>query len=366
MFKDGFSLPALAEKIMFPFEFKEFNNEFVHQQISKTSYKEMTNWTTKRTNYIEQDKKTERYNKEDFIQIDEVKQLMNEQSCKCVYCWQDLYNDDWSLDRINNDIGHNSNNCVLSCIFYNTQRKDTNYKVFYRKKALLRYAKKHPLIYLIDEANKEVFYKLKNNITGGASIVFHRYHEANETKIKRPVYENGEWNIGEEGKMVKYITGFDANALYLWCIGNNMPCGTLQYTECDNVDEALSKYGFIEVDIETPESLYNKHGEFPLIFKNIEYDINEEVGETMLNIYNQFDQKDKRMTKKLISSYKGEKVLIKSERLNWLVKQGLIITKVYGYIECEKGRPFEKFMEKVSDERRKGDVNPDHSIIAEM
>ena len=55
--------------------------------------------------------------------------------------------------------------------------------------------------------------------------------------------------------------------------------------------------GLLRLIFETPESLYNKHGEFQLIFKNIEYDINEEVGETMLNIYNQFDQKDKRMTK---------------------------------------------------------------------
>ena len=45
-----------------------------------------------------------------------------------------------------------------------------------------------------------------------------------------------------------------------------MPFGKLQYTECDDVDDALSKYGFIEVDIETTESLYIKHGEFPFLF----------------------------------------------------------------------------------------------------
>ena len=49
-----------------------------------------------------------------------------------------------------------------------------------------------------------------------ASIVFHRYHEANETKIKRPTYENGKWEMGEEGETVKNITGFDANAFENW------------------------------------------------------------------------------------------------------------------------------------------------------
>jgi hypothetical protein len=76
-----------------------------------------------------------------------------------------------------------------------------------------------------------------------------------KTKIKRPVYENGEWKVGQEGKTVKNITGFDANALYLGCIGNEMPCGRLKYEEfqeeitttylkCDFDDKELAKeYG---------------------------------------------------------------------------------------------------------------------------
>jgi hypothetical protein len=86
----------------------------------------------------------------------------------------------------------------------------------------------------------------------------------------------------------------------------------------------------------------------------------------MRSVFYKFDSKTTRKTKKLISSFKGEKVLIKSERLERLLKQGLVISKVYGYIQCEKGRPFKKFMEKVSEERRNGDINPDHAIIAEM
>ena len=38
MFKDGMSLPGLAEKIMFSYEFQEFNNEFIHQPIPTTDY----------------------------------------------------------------------------------------------------------------------------------------------------------------------------------------------------------------------------------------------------------------------------------------------------------------------------------------
>ena len=150
-----------------------------------------------------------------------------------------------------------------------------------------------------------------------------------------------------------------------------MPCGILKWKDYDgdnNFNEFVKTFnGFVEVDIHTPENLYNHFGEFPLIFKNSEYDVNEVAGEYMVDLYDQLDKKkDKRMEKKLISSFKGDKVLIKSDRLKWLIEKGLIITKIHGSIACKEGQPFKKFEEKVSEERRKGDVNPDHAIIAEM
>jgi hypothetical protein len=231
MFKDGMSLPGLAEKIMFSFEFQEFNDEFIHKKIPKEDYKPFTNWREKFKGYIQQDKDKERYDEEEFITYMDLSGLMNEQSNKCIYCWKSLNNSDWSLDRIDNKLGHNMNNCVLSCIHCNTTRKTTPYNKFYREQALIRYSKENALIFLIEEKNKDVFKLLKNNVVGGASIVFHRYHEADLTKIKRPIYENGLWKEGIEGETVKNITGFDANALYLWCIGQDMPCGNLKYEE---------------------------------------------------------------------------------------------------------------------------------------
>jgi hypothetical protein len=38
----------------------------------------------------------------------------------------------------------------------------------------------------------------------------------------------------------------------------------------------------------------------------------------------------------------------------------------HGYIRAEKGDIFKKFAEKVSEERRKGDVDKKYAIIAEM
>ena len=363
MFKDGFSLPSLAEKIMFSYEFKEFNDTFIKEKIKRNNKtKVFDNVNEKLLGYIKQDKQRGNFDLFKFINEDEIQEIFKEQAGKCMYCWKTCKEEDWSLDRINNDEGHNIDNCVLSCIKCNVQRKDTFYNVFYRKKALVRYSWKHPLIYLIDEENKEVFYKIKENITGGASIVFHRYHEAGKTKIKHPIYEKGEWKEGIEGKDVKKIIGFDANALYLWCIGQDMLCGVLKYEKGDNFD--LNKdFGMVEVDIETPEELYNEMGEFPLIFKNVEYDANEVMGDYMKSVY---DEDKKRITRKLISSFKGEKLLIKSTRLKWLVEKGLKITKIHGYIKAQRGTVFSEFVEAVSNFRRMGDKDPKYAIIAEM
>lgn len=372
MFKDGFSLPGLSEKVMFSYCFEELNNEFIKEKPKPNhNIQIMNNIYHKLQGYKKQDLDSDRYDDDKFIEEEEVKEILCNQGNKCLYCWKTLKTDDWSLDRVDNNYGHNTTNCIASCIKCNTQRKDEFYNVFYRKKALVRYSYNHPLVYLIDEENKEVFNELKNNITGGPSIVFHRHHEAGKTKIKRPVYRNGEWEEGKEGNDVKNITGFDANALYLWGIGRSMPCGRLKFEKYDRetdgniYNDFINDFnGFIKVNIHTPENLKEYMSEFPLIFKNIEYDSNEVMGDYMKTVYD--DDKEKRMTKKLISSFKGEEILIKSDRLKWLIKKGLVVSKIHGYIRTQKGNIFEKFVKKVSDERRKGDLDKKYAIIAEM
>ncbi|XP_038054119.1 uncharacterized protein LOC119726483 [Patiria miniata] len=73
---------------------------------------------------------------------------------------------------------------------------------------------------LIDEANKDVYYAIKANIVGGPSIVFHRYHEKEKTFIRG-------------GKLCQNIVGFDANALYLWSLMQDMPVGTFVRRKAD-------------------------------------------------------------------------------------------------------------------------------------
>jgi hypothetical protein len=68
-----------------------------------------------------------------------------------------------------------------------------------------------------DKRNNDLHRLLKENIVGGPSIVLHRYHERNVTTIRPAEYD--------DTIQCKKIIGFDANALYLWSIMENMPTG---------------------------------------------------------------------------------------------------------------------------------------------
>ncbi|BFZ13860.1 hypothetical protein BsWGS_16899 [Bradybaena similaris] len=65
---------------------------------------------------------------------------------------------------------------------------------------------------LCSEKQKALHTTMRNNITGGPSIIFHRYHEKDVTFIR-----------GNAAKVVKTILGFDANALYLSALMQPMP-----------------------------------------------------------------------------------------------------------------------------------------------
>ena len=80
---------------------------------------------------------------------------------------------------------------------------------------------------------------------------------------------------GEKGKLTKDIIGYDANALYLFSAGNVMPCGkdTLVVNKEPFEQKRIVKlsrsvlrgkvFGFVQVDIEALDELYDKFSEMP-------------------------------------------------------------------------------------------------------
>ncbi|XP_066264599.1 uncharacterized protein [Branchiostoma lanceolatum] len=68
---------------------------------------------------------------------------------------------------------------------------------------------------------EDVFRLFKENIVGGPSIIFHRHHQKGKTYIRQKDMED----IGRKPKLCQKVIGFDANALYLWSLMQDMPTG---------------------------------------------------------------------------------------------------------------------------------------------
>jgi G:T-mismatch repair DNA endonuclease (very short patch repair protein) len=91
---------------------------------------------------------------------------------------------------------------------------------------------------LISKKNSDLYHTVRNNIVGGPSIIFHRYHEKGVTRIRQCEY-------GQNSKLCQRVVGFDANALYLWSQMQAMPTGTPIRRRRENgfKPEFVDKYG---------------------------------------------------------------------------------------------------------------------------
>ena len=85
-----------------------------------------------------QDIKKDKLNDEKLIKMDECIDKLVLSKMKCYYCMEDMllvYENvrepkQWTLDRIDNSIGHHTDNVVISCLDCNLKRRTMNDKKF--------------------------------------------------------------------------------------------------------------------------------------------------------------------------------------------------------------------------------------------
>lgn len=100
---------------------------------------------TKLSSYKQQDILKKKYKEDCFISFEDTVKLLCDCDLKCHYCSCDVYilyeavreAKQWSLDRINNDIGHNKGNLVIACLECNLKRRRTNKDSFMFTKNLV-------------------------------------------------------------------------------------------------------------------------------------------------------------------------------------------------------------------------------------
>ena len=202
----------------------------------------------------------------------------------------------------------------------------------------------------------EAYEMLKTGMIGGPSIVFCRYAEAGVSQIRSHIYK--------DAKTCRAVLGFDANSLYLYCSGQEMPCGKEKVFRCNGGVEERDKliqnvlndklFGFFQVDIEVPEQLLDKFSEFSPLFVLSEVPENQ-IPQHMQDYKINTGRKKIKNNKKLLGVMKAEKILLYSPLLKWYLNHGLQIKKIHEYISYTPGRPFKWFPEEVSGARRAAD-----------
>ena len=209
----------------------------------------------------------------------------------------------------------------------------------------------------------EAYEILTTGMVGGPSIVFCRYAEAGVSQIRSHIYE--------DSKTCRAVLGFDANSLYLYCSGQEMPCGKEKVFHCDSgagvrqlerakQDELIQNvlndelFGFFEVDIEVPEQLRDKFSEFSPLFILAEVP-EDQIPQHMKDYQINTGRKKIKNNKKLLGVMKAEKILLYSPLLKWYLNHGLQVTKIHRYISYTSSRPFAWFPEEVSFARRDAD-----------
>ena len=119
------------------------------------------------------------------------------------------------------------------------------------------------------------------------------------------------------------------------------------------------------MDIDVPRDLWEKFEEFPPIF------VNQSVGaEGIPQHMKDYLAKSNRVVlpgqKKLLGVLKAKKVLLYAPLLEWYYEHGLEITAVYRTIDYIPQKIFNWFVQEVANMRRKGDVEAEKALLAEI
>ena len=202
----------------------------------------------------------------------------------------------------------------------------------------------------------EAYEMLTTGMIGGPSIVFCRHAEAGVSKIRSHIYSEA------DAKTCRSVLGLDANSLYLFCSGQEMPCGKEKVFKCNPAeqDEIIQNvlndklFGFFEVDIEVPEQKRKRFSEFCPLFVISEVP-EDQIPQHMKDYKINTGRKMIKNNKKLLGVMKAEKILLYSPLLKWYLNHGLQVTKIHRYISYTSGRPFKWFPEEVSSARRDAD-----------
>ena len=146
------SVPKRNDAIKYSFNDEYYSHRVQIELINKiflneelTDEKQVKQTITKKlSGYKSQDIQKQLFDVNWFISLDDVMECLVNSQLNCFYCREFcelLYKDclskkQWTLDRIDNSMGHNRDNVVICCLECNIKRGDMDYERFKRGKEI--------------------------------------------------------------------------------------------------------------------------------------------------------------------------------------------------------------------------------------
>ena len=188
---------------------------------------------------------------------------------------------------------------------------------------------------------------------GGIASIMTRYSKANNKYLD-------DYNPDEESKYIIYL---DANSLYGWAMTKSLPYEKFRWLEQDEINQLdvsnISDDGeigyILEVDLEYPREIHEKHSQYPLAPENMI------VSEDMLSSYcreikAKLNVSSCRVPKLIPNLYDKEKYVLHYGNLKQYLSMGMKLTKIHRVIEFHQ-KPWMKEYIDSNIEKRKAAKN---------
>ena len=198
-----------------------------------------------------------------------------------------------------------------------------------------------------------MFRFIEKGMRGGISYITNLYGKANNKYMKSY----------DKKRSSKYIMYLDANNLYGSAMSQYLPSVDLRWMtdkEINKID--LEKYGtdgkkglILEVDLEYPQELYDKHNDYPLASEKIK------VTKEMLSPYfepitEKFNINISQVHKLISTLGSKEKYVLHYSNLQLYLKLGLKVTKIHRVLEFNQSPWLKEYID-FNREKRKNAKN---------
>ena len=122
-------------------------------------------------------------------------------------------------------------------------------------------------------------------------------------------------------------------------------------------------FGFAEVDIQIPKSLWAKFEEMPPFFYNKQ--IPEQAVPLHMKAYRDRTGRTQGRSQKLVRALSAEKMLVYAPLLRWYLDHGAVLLAVYRTIDYKKAS-MQWFVDEVTEARRAGDADKTKALFADV